>query len=92
MNTSEPPSIPMQQRVAQVTACIEVIRAICDCIKDCTLKSSLRGIPSGELYAQVMSYLTYDQYTAIISKLKELGIVREFNHLLTWVAPIDKKQ
>lgn len=72
----------------QVTACIDIIRAIADCIKECTEKSALRGIPSGELYAQVMAFLTLDQYNAIISKLKELGIVRESNHLLTWIAPV----
>lgn len=71
----------------QVLACIDVIRAIADCIKDCTEKSALKGIPSGELYANVMTHMSFEQYTAIINKLKELGIVRESNYLLTWIAP-----
>lgn len=43
------------------------------------------SIPSGHLYARLMSMLTLDQYNMVIGTLKKMKLVQEDNHLLTWI-------
>jgi hypothetical protein len=75
-----------EQLKAQIKATLEVALAVGRVIQ------SIGSIPSGELYAMVMSRLTLDQYTAIIRWLKEGGMVRESNYLLTWTGPPCKEK
>jgi len=65
----------------QITAGLARVRAIADCIRD------IGAVPSGHLYAQVMSRLTIGEYDKIIGILKNAGMVTESSsHMLTWVA------
>lgn len=57
---------------------LEIIQAIAGAIKD------LKNVPSGELYAQVMNYLTLDQYNKVIDILKNAGVITVNNHLISW--------
>jgi hypothetical protein len=45
------------------------------------------SVPSGHLYAQVMSRISLDSYQAIIRMLKGAGLVRESCNELTWIGP-----
>lgn len=63
----------------KVKLLIELTHAVGDTIRE------LRSIPSGHLYAQLMSYMSLEAYQVIIDSLKLAGVVKEENHLLTWI-------
>lgn len=53
-----------------------------------TLAETVRAlgtVPSGELYAQVMGYLTLEQYEYAVRALVASGLVARTNHQLTWI-------
>lgn len=45
-------------------------------------------VPSGELYARVMSHMNLETYNAVISALKHGKLVTESAHVLTWIGPV----
>ena len=45
----------------------------------------LGEVPSGHLYTALMSQISFDQYTRVIDILKRAELIKEDNHLLTWV-------
>jgi hypothetical protein len=51
-------------------------------------KTPLGGVPSGHLYARVMSTLSLAQYNGILTVLKKSNLVSEKNNLLTWTGPV----
>ena len=59
---------------------MQIIKAVAEAIRD------LGSVPSGHLYARLMGQLTLSQYNQIIDTLKKAKLVREDNHLLTWIA------
>lgn len=50
-----------------------------------TIKAKKEGIPSGELYANVMGSLDLNTYEKAISLLVSLGLVKKENNVLTWI-------
>jgi hypothetical protein len=66
---------------SQAAAAVTAVAAVAEAIR------SLGSIPSGQLYAQVMSYLTIEAYNRIIEILKRADLVAEENHVLRWVGP-----
>lgn len=57
----------------------DVVQAIADAIR------SVRRIPSGHLYAQVMEHLTLEQYEAVVKILVRSKMVyKNTSGLLTW--------
>lgn len=44
-------------------------------------------IPSGHLYAVVMGRMGLEMYETAIQMLVKGGLVRNNNHLLTWIGP-----
>jgi hypothetical protein len=68
---------------AKAKALIAATFAVSEAIKD------LGKVPNGHLYAQLMPYMSFETYTAIISVLKDSGVVAENNHMLTWVGKKD---
>ena len=69
----------------EITAVLTAIMAIGDAIRD------LGSVPSGHLYAQLMSKLDLATYERIIKTLKDAGLVTESNNLLTWIGPVKAK-
>lgn len=55
--------------------------AVSEAIRD------LGSVPSGHLYARLISYMQLPTYNALIDSLKRQGLVSEKAHLLTWVGP-----
>jgi transcriptional regulator CtsR len=68
----------MQITKEKVRAYIEIVKATADAIRE------LKEVPNGELYARVMSHVSFDQYCAIILTLKNSGVIRETNNILIW--------
>ena len=66
---------------AQVQAAVGQVLAIAEAIRD------LKRVPNGEFYVQVMNYLSLEEYNAIIALLKKHGVVKEENHVLTYIGP-----
>jgi hypothetical protein len=64
-----------------VKKAMQIVLVVAEAIKE------LGSVPSGHLYAQLMSHMTLDTYTKIIGILKKGGMVTESGHLLTWVGP-----
>ena len=62
-----------------VKAALGILRAVADAIRE------LGEVPSGHLYAHLMSKLSLEQYEQVIGVLKQSGLITESNHLLTWV-------
>jgi hypothetical protein len=60
-------------------ALIKVCRAVADAIRE------LGSVPSGHLYASLMGQMTLDTYYQILAALKDAGLVKEENHLLTYI-------
>lgn len=65
----------------QIVAYINVVKNVADIIRE------LGSVPSGVLYARLTGIMTLEQYQRILGHLKNSGLIRESNHLLTWVAP-----
>lgn len=66
----------------QLTAALEILRVVADLIREAG------EIPSGEIYAAVMSTgMSLDGYTAMIDRLKGTGLIEEKAHVLRWVGP-----
>ena len=63
-------------------AYVTMILAISDCIRD------LGEVPSDHLYARLMDKLSIEAYQSIINALINTKVVREQNHLLTWIGPL----
>ena len=62
-----------------VTAALGILKVVADAIRE------LGEVPSGHLYAHLMSKLSLEQYEQVIGILKQAGLITESNHLLTWV-------
>lgn len=65
----------------QCLIAVKTVQAIADAIRE------LRSVPSAELYARVMPYISLDNYERILGILKRSGVVEERAHVLYWVAP-----
>jgi hypothetical protein len=65
----------------EVLALISVTRAVADAVRE------LGRVPSGHLYASVMSTLSYENYTWVIERLKGAKLIREDAHELIWIGP-----
>ena len=65
----------------QVKAALDTLRAVAEAIRQ------LKQIQSGYLYAQLMGHMDLATYEKIIGHLKRAGLVKEENHLLTWIEP-----
>jgi DNA-binding transcriptional ArsR family regulator len=66
----------------EVKAAVEILKAVADAIRE------LGEVPSGHLYANLMSKLSLAQFEQVLGVLKGAGLVRESNaHLLTWIEP-----
>jgi len=70
----------MDMTKEQVKTAVEIVLAVGDAIRE------LEEVPSGHLYAHLQGRLTLEEYTRIISILKNAGLVTETSHLLRWVA------
>ena len=44
-------------------------------------------IPSGHLYALLMSVMSLEEYTILINALKQAKLISESNYLLTYTGP-----
>lgn len=67
---------------AAAVSAIALIRAVADCIKD------LEEVPSGHLYAQLVGFLTLENYNLILAKLVEAKLISVTpGHLITWIGP-----
>jgi len=64
----------------EVQAAIKLVQAVAEAIRE------LKSVPSGHLYAQLMGYMSLDEYNKIIRILKNAKLVTEENYLLTWIA------
>lgn len=62
-----------------VKAALGILSAVADAIRE------LGEVPSGHLYAHLMSKLSLEQYEQVIGVLKQASLITESNHLLTWV-------
>lgn len=67
--------------LTQRRAAVSVIMIVGDAVRE------LGSVPSGELYARLMSKMNIETYNGIIAALKAAGLVEEKSHLLTWVGP-----
>lgn len=65
----------------EVAAALNSIRAVADAIKE------LGEVPSGSLYANLMSVLTFSEYEKIIGILTRSGLVAKRDNLLVWKQP-----
>lgn len=45
----------------------------------------LKTIPSGELYARLMSVMSLDTYNLLIGTLEKQGYIKVSNHFITWI-------
>jgi hypothetical protein len=78
-----PPELTPDRVRAATKAYLELIQAIATAIRD----SGPLGVPSGTLYASVMSVVPLDAYNRIVTQLVSTGLVRLDCHCLYWVQP-----
>lgn len=66
----------------QAQAAAGALLALAECIRN------LGSVPSGDLYARVMGYMSLETYEALIGILVDAGKVRRHpSHLLEWTGP-----
>lgn len=68
----------------EVKAAIQIILTVSSLIKE------LGQVPSGELYAMLLEPLpkmSCETYLRMIDKIREAGLIRVDNHLITWIGP-----
>jgi hypothetical protein len=57
-----------------------------EAIRDATREDTLlHGIPSGHLYAATSRVISLEMHQQIVKSMVDAGLVRESNHLLTWI-------
>lgn len=67
--------------MSQAAALVQVVKLIAD-----TIKETPGGVPSGTLYAGLMTAgCTLAQYESLVGILVNAGVVKNSNNLLTWV-------
>lgn len=77
----------MTPRQSQIDAYLRAIRAIADAIREAG------RIPSGTLYAMLMSKIDLTTYERIIGHLTGAGVVASRNHELIWIGePVNGPQ
>jgi len=59
--------------MATNTVVIAAIRKLADTIEEAARLAGPLGVPSGHVYALVMSFMTLDQYTQLLSLMEEAG-------------------
>ena len=64
---------------------IEAAIEICAILGQAIKKAGPEGVPSGHLYAQVMSALSLNTYNTAIASLKRSGLISESHFVLTWI-------
>lgn len=72
-------ALTIQERQAKVKAMLLTCEALGSAIREA------KSIPSGHLYAAVMGHFSIGEYMSAIGILKDVGLVKESNHLLTWI-------
>lgn len=65
----------------QIRAYLEATITMTETIRE------LKSVPNGHLYALVMSKISLESYNKVIATVKKTGLVKESNHVLTWVGP-----
>ena len=85
MDMNDP--VTRERHVQEVRAAFELMKAVADAIRDIDAHRNGEGIPNGELYAQLMGHFSYQTYTAMISKFKEMGLISEKNNVIRWIGP-----
>jgi hypothetical protein len=64
----------------QVTAYLECVKTVAVCIRE------LKEVPSGHLYARLMSKMSLENYQGIIDFLRDKGFITvSRGHLITWI-------
>lgn len=81
---SEQRSRTMSVIKEQIKGTLETIRVVADAIRE------LGSVPSGHLYARLMSHMSHATYEKIIGVITRSGLVEEKNHLLTWIGPTEQ--
>lgn len=71
---------------AAARAYLNACQAVAETIRE------LGEVPSGELYARLMSVLDIATYERIIGTLKGAGVVAERGNLLKWTGPVIAEQ
>lgn len=64
----------------QVNAAVNTVIAIAEAIRE------LGRVPSGHLYARVMSHMSFETYDSVINTLKNAGVIKETNSELIWIS------
>lgn len=72
---------PKEHYLSAAQSLIQVVDALAEALA----AFGERGVPSGELYAMLMDLLSLDSYQSLIKRFKDVGLVIEVNHVLTWV-------
>ena len=72
-------STPTAELPAAIKRSIEVAGAIAEAIRD------TGEVPSGTLYALVMSHLSLSEYESVIDTLVKVKLITNNGHLLRWV-------
>lgn len=73
----------MNNAVPQVRGAALVVAAVAATIRD------VGPIPNGHLYAQLMGKMDLETYTKILDLLKRADLIKEENHVLTYIGPKD---
>lgn len=63
----------------QAQSAIGIYQAFAEAIRE------LKSVPSGELYARLMPYMSLESYNKVLEDLKRTGIIKVSGyHLITW--------
>lgn len=81
-----------EENVQNVRAAFEMFKVIADAIRDIDAARDNQGIPNGELYAMLMRHMSYQTYSAMISKFQGMGLITLRSNLIRWTGPREFKR
>jgi hypothetical protein len=62
---------------------VAIAIAVCESVR----AAGPEGIPEGPVYAQLMGMINIHGWQAIVTSLKDSGLVEVRNHVMHWVGP-----
>ncbi len=72
---------PHTPTTAELNAALLATLAVAEAIR------AVGSVPSGTIYATIMSRVSLDGFQSMIHQLKNAGLVSEAGHMLTWTGP-----
>ncbi len=71
----------IRPRLSSTAATIKAVTAVSEAIREA------HQVSAGQLYVTLCGVVSWGAFGAIVTTLENAGLVKERNHMLTWIGP-----